>query len=243
MGSGGSRGAPAGGSSGGSGRTPNEVTQLPEAYRARIPRFPAAPPPVPVRVPAGPQAGWFSRVQTDQPVAFITIDDGWIKLPEAAALLRAAKVPVTLFLSINAIQDNPDYFRALQASGAAIEAHSLTHVGLKGKPYALQKREACGSADQLATWYGRRPTLFRPPFGDIDATTLRAVRDCGMKAAFFWRETIDKGVVRYQQGATIQRGDIILMHFRPAFAEDFLAALAAIHAAGLTPAALGSYLE
>lgn len=214
-----------------------------DAYVARIPRFPAPPAPQPKHVPAGPQAGWYPRIDTDQPVAFLTIDDGWVKLPVAAGLLRAAHVPVTLFLTINAIRDNPDYFKQLQADGADIQAHTITHVNLKGKPYELQKHEACGSADQLGAWYGRRPTLFRPPFGDHDATTLRAARDCGMKAAFFWRETVNKGVVRYQQGNTVQRGDIILMHFRPAFAEDFLAALAAIHAAGLTPAPLGAYLD
>jgi hypothetical protein len=37
-------------------------------------------------------------------------------------------------------------------------------------------------------------------------------------------------------------GDIILMHFRPAFLRDVLAALRAIHAAGLTPALLEDYV-
>jgi hypothetical protein len=32
------------------------------------------------------------------------------------------------------------------------------------------------------------------------------------------------------------------MHFRPAFKKDFLAALRAIHRAGLTPAPLADYL-
>jgi peptidoglycan/xylan/chitin deacetylase (PgdA/CDA1 family) len=212
-------------------------------YLARLPHFPPAPPPQANHVPAGPQAGWYTHIQTDQPVAFLTIDDGWAKLPVATALIRAAHVPVTLFLTINAIRDNPDYFKELQANGADIQAHTITHVDLKGKPYDLQKREACGSADQLGAWYGKRPTLFRPPFGDHDATTLRATHDCGMKAAFFWKETVNTGVVRYQEGSTVQKGDIILMHFRPAFADDFVAALTAIQAAGLTPAALSSYVD
>ena len=84
--------------------------------------------------------------------------------------------------------------------------------------------------------------IFRPPFGSKDATTLKVVHDCGLKAAFFWTETVDKGIVRYQEGKTVRRGDIILMHFRPAFTADFLAALRAIHDAGLTPALLEDYL-
>jgi peptidoglycan/xylan/chitin deacetylase (PgdA/CDA1 family) len=216
---------------------------LPPAVLARLPQFAPAPPPQPFTAPAGPVAGWYHRVPTTQPVAFVTIDDGWVKRPEAVALVTRAHVPVTLFLTIDAIRDDPGYFRRLRAAGAVVEAHTLTHPSLAGMPYAAQRREICGSADQLARWYGRRPVLFRPPFGNSDATTLRAVRDCGMRAAFHWTETVDKGKVRYQRGHVVQRGDVILMHFRPAFVDDFLAALTAIHQAGLTPALLEDYVR
>lgn len=212
------------------------------AYIARLPHFPPAPAPRRIDHPAGPSASWLSRVPTDQPVAFLTIDDGWSKLPIAPKLLRAAHTPVTLFLSISATRGNPEYFRSLQSAGAVIESHTITHNGMRGRPYPTQQREICGSADQLGEWYGRRPVLFRPPFGEKDATTLVAAHDCGIKAAFFWTETVDKGIVRYQVGNQIRPGDIILMHFRPAFADDFLAALNAIHDAGLTPALLEDYV-
>lgn len=211
-------------------------------YAARVPRFADAPPPKPVTVPAGPEAGWYSRIPTTQPVAFLTIDDGWIKKPEFRQLLLDAHVPVTLFLTINAVKDDPDYFRHLPAN-VAIEAHTVTHQALRGKSYATQRREICGSADQLAQWYGHRPVFFRPPGGNKDATTLRATRDCGMKAAFFWKETVDKGKVRYQEGRRVRAGDIILMHFRERFVDDFIAALTAIHTAGLTPALLQDYVR
>ncbi|GAB3150795.1 hypothetical protein GCM10027290_38910 [Micromonospora sonneratiae] len=176
-------------------------------------------------------------------MAFITIDDGWVKHPEARELLAAAGVPVTLFLTIDSIKDNPGYFRQLQSDRVTIEAHTISHPSLRGKSYDLQRRELCGSADKLGDWYGRRPVFFRPPFGNKDATTLRAARDCGMKAGFFWTETVHEGKVRYQRGKTVQAGDILLMHFRPAFVEDFIAALVAIHKAGLTPALLSDYVR
>jgi peptidoglycan/xylan/chitin deacetylase (PgdA/CDA1 family) len=178
-------------------------------------------------------------------VAFLTIDDGFEfgQLPVAIRLVRASGVPVTLFLTVRAIRNNPGFFKQLQDAGAVIEAHTVTHTELRGKPYGFQAKEACESADQLKAWYGRRPVLFRPPFGDKDDTTLRAVHDCGMKAAFFWKETVNDGVVRFQTAAhVVQPGDIILMHFRPTFVADFLAALRAIAAAGLTPALLEDYI-
>jgi peptidoglycan/xylan/chitin deacetylase (PgdA/CDA1 family) len=214
-------------------------------YAARLPHFLVAPTPEPVTVPAGAGAGWYSRIATTQPVAFVTIDDGWIKRPEARQLLADAHVPVTLFLTVDAIRDNPEYFRQLQLAtpNVAIEAHTITHQLLRGKPYLTQRREICGSADELAKLYGRRPVLFRPPFGSKDATTLQAARDCGMKAVFFWTESVDKGNVRYQGEHKVHPGDIILMHFRERFVDDFIAALTAIHAAGLTPALLSDYVR
>jgi hypothetical protein len=41
----------------------------------------------------------------------------------------------------------------------------------------------------------------------------------------------------------VRAGDIILMHFRSTFPDDFVAALRAIKAAGLTPAVLADYVE
>jgi peptidoglycan/xylan/chitin deacetylase (PgdA/CDA1 family) len=221
---------------------PSADPGLPADIMSRVPAFDPRPQAVPVALPPGPKAAWFDRIPTDQPVAFITIDDGWTKLPEALALVRAARVPVTLFLTMDAIHDNPAYFNGFRDAGVAIEAHTLSHPHLRGRPYAAQQREVCGSADRLGALYGKRPTLFRAPFGEHDATTLKVMHDCGLRAALFWKQTVHEGIVRYQQGSTVQRGDIILMHFRPRFVDDFIAALRAIKAAGLTPALLEDYL-
>ncbi|MGI5236828.1 polysaccharide deacetylase family protein [Dactylosporangium sp. CA-139066] len=225
-------------------RATGSPTASPSAgvYADRLPRFDAAPPAVrTATVVDGGAVPWVARVPTDQRVAFLTIDDGWVKHPEAAELLREAHVPVTLFLTIDAISDNPEYFRTLQGLGAVIEAHTITHNKLSGLSYDAQRREICGSADRLGELYGRRPTLFRPPFGEKDATTLRAVRDCGMKAAFFWKESVNQGNVWYQDVKVVQPGDVILMHFRDQFVQDFIGALRGIKAAGLTPARLEDY--
>nr|BFE61252.1 hypothetical protein GCM10020063_057780 [Dactylosporangium thailandense] len=215
----------------------------PGVYADRLPRFDKPPPAVRTAAAEDGALPWIARVPTDQRVAFLTIDDGWVKHPEAAELLREAHVPVTLFLTINAISDNPEYFRTLQGLGAVIEAHTITHNKLTGLSYDAQRQEICGSADRLGELYGRRPTLFRPPFGEKDATTLRVARDCGMKAAFFWKESVNQGNVWYQDVKVVQPGDVILMHFRDQFVEDFIGALQGIKRAGLTPARLEDYFS
>jgi hypothetical protein len=55
---------------------------------------------------------------------------------------------------------------------------------------------------------------------------------------------VDHGIVYYQRDSGhIHPGDIILMHFRDAFPDDFTAALNAIYASGLTPARLSDYVR
>jgi peptidoglycan/xylan/chitin deacetylase (PgdA/CDA1 family) len=222
---------------------PVDATIVPKGWKlSDIPTFPPRPVAKPITVPDGAAAPFLYRIDTDQPVAFITIDDGGVKHPEAVKLLAAANVPVTLFLTTDMIKDDVEYFRELQQHGAVIEAHTITHPMLRGRSADFQKKQICGSADKLGQWYGRRPTLFRPPFGEKDHTTLTMAHRCGIKAAFYWKETVHKGKVRYQEGNSVKRGDIILMHFRPAFPKDFIGALKAIHAAGLTPALLEDYI-
>ncbi|WP_250009963.1 polysaccharide deacetylase family protein [Actinoplanes sp. M2I2] len=218
------------------------LAALPANLRGRVPEFAPAPPATKVELPTDGTAGWFSRIPTTQRVAFITIDDGWVRHPLALKLLQAADVPVTLFLETDAIRSDPRFFGRLESAGATIENHTISHPDLKGRSYAAQKHEICGGADQLAGFYGRRPTLFRPPFGTHDATTLRAAHDCGMKAAFSWKATTNKGKVRFQDGPGVKPGDIILMHFRDRFPDDFLGVLQAIHKAGLIPARLEDYI-
>lgn len=223
---------------------PTTTTTLPPSpYADRLPAFPAAPPVARKMALPGGTAAHLSRIETSDPVAFITIDDGYVRHPEALGLIRDSGAPVSLFLISSVAAEDPKFFNDIrEQTGAAIQAHTITHKQLKGLSYGAQKEEICGSADQLQQLFGTRPTLFRAPGGLKDETTLRVVQDCGMKALFFWKEAVNDGRVQFQQGDRIQAGDVILMHFRHTFVEDYLAALQGIKDAGLTPARLEDYL-
>lgn len=211
---------------------------------SRLPQFGPPPPAVPIRVPDGPTAKLYFRLPVAAKVAFLTIDDGITQLPGDLALMKAAHIPFTMFLIGPVAKQNPSFFRSLAAEGGVIEDHTLTHPDLKGMPYATQLHEICGARTMLAGTFGSKPRLFRPPYGSYDDTTLRAAHDCGLTAAFDWRETVRNGKVFYQTPThRIQPGDIILMHFRSTFAADLLAALTAIHQSGLTPALLEDYID
>lgn len=184
----------------------------------------------------------FSDIETDQKVAFITIDDGAFKEPKAAQLFQKANVPVTLFLQGSEVDPNPAYFKKLQAAGADIQDHTQTHAELPGLSESTQRKEICDTADKFQKMFGKRPTMFRPPYGSYDDTTKQVAASCGFKSIALWRETTDKGKLFYQDGDTIKPGDIVLMHFRPAFIKDYVAVLKAMKKSGVTPARLSDYI-
>jgi peptidoglycan/xylan/chitin deacetylase (PgdA/CDA1 family) len=215
-------------------------------FAGRVPHFPPPPVAEPVKITAGPTAPIFKRLPVKQPVAFLTMDDGQTRVPQARQLMAAAHIPFTMFLIAPVAAEDPAYFKRLTATGGVIEDHTLTHPNMRGQSYAFQRHQICGADTSLRTTFGRKakPRFFRPPYGNYDHNTLVAVHDCGLQAAFYWSETVNEGKVRYQTPVhRIQRGDIILMHFRPAFIKDVIAALRAIHAAGLTPALLEDYVR
>jgi len=91
---------------------------------------------------------------------------------------------------------------------------------------------------------GRSSSGSRPAECGRLGGTAEAIHDCGLQAAFDWTETVNNGKVYYQTPVhRIEPGDIILMHFRPAFVSDVTAALTAIHQAGLTPARPENYVK
>jgi peptidoglycan/xylan/chitin deacetylase (PgdA/CDA1 family) len=193
--------------------------------------------------PTGRMAPVVSKVDTSQPVVFLTIDDGIVRDPAAPDRIRKSNAHPALFLTQRYVQGHDDYFGGLRLAGASIENHTIDHPNLKGRHYEFQRQEICATSDYYAKVYGRRPVLFRPPYGSYDDTTRAAAADCGIAYVVNWTATVDDGVVRFQTGNRLERGDIVLMHFRTTFTKDYTAFLDQAAHAGLTPAVLTDFLR
>ena len=174
------------------------------------------------------------RIPTNLPVVYLGIDDGAHKTQQEVDLLAQNHIKATLFLSDLFIASDPDFFKAIIAQGSVVEDHTLSHnTNMQDEPYEYQKQEICGMADHIQQYYGRRPTLFRPPGGAYSDTMRRAAYDCGMKAVVTWIAKANGGSMQYQVGDHLRPGDIVLMHFRPEFAQDLQAFVDAMKASGL----------
>jgi len=161
------------------------------------------------------------KVSTTDPVVFVSIDDGVVQSPEILDWLTRHHLPFTMFLYNGVIKDNYQYFAKLQAAGLPVENHTLNHPHLPKLNLDQQKTEICGAADTYAQVFGRRPTLFRPPYGAFNVDTRQAAAECGMRAIVMWHATVDRGVMHFQDDiGHLEPGDIVLMHFRPEFLQD-----------------------
>lgn len=157
----------------------------------------------------------FTTVPTKQKVVFLTIDDGEEKDPDFLRMMSELRIPYTAFLSDYLINKDYGYFKDMQRRGVALNNHTLHHPYLPGLSYAQQKHEICTMQDIIEKHYGKRPQLFRPPYGNYNQDTLRAAKSCGVKYAPIWDEEVFVDHWEYREwDRDIHPGDIVLTHFR-----------------------------
>jgi hypothetical protein len=183
-----------------------------------------------------------SRIPTKEPVVFLGIDDGAQKAPFDLQMMKANRIRASLFLADIFVRDQPQFFADFVRAGSLIENHTVHHRMLSDLSYGHQKQEICDQADRQQQLYGRRPVLFRPPGGDYNMDTRKAAAACGMRAVILWIAKANGGMMEYQVGNSLQRGDIVLMHFRPEFQRDMQSFLDAQNAAGLHTELLEDWL-
>jgi hypothetical protein len=121
----------------------------------------------------------------------------------------------------------PAYVRQESAAGFAIGDHTWDHADLTQLGWSGQLSEMDRERDEQASLTGAYPCLFRPPYGDYDATTLTLAQDRHMavwnwsvdtedwKAAgsgdSYW---VDRIVSRADAGGSLMH-PVVLMHNQP----------------------------
>ncbi|WP_240487370.1 polysaccharide deacetylase family protein [Actinomadura flavalba] len=193
-----------------------------------------------------------SRIETQDKVVFLTIDDGYEYDPEFVRLVRAEKVPILTFLTTTYVKGQGQYFWALRNAGSQMENHTVGHPNMAQLAPEAQKKQICDASATIETAYGRRPTMFRPPFGSYNETTRKMAGECGIKSILLWSAEFYNGTsgpgvgfngfARGDGGKGFKPGDIVLMHYRKGLAEQFRTILGWIREQGYRPAAVENYL-
>lgn len=161
--------------------------------------------------PAVRKAQLLYRIETDDPVVFITIDDGYDVNGSGLDLLERWRWPVTSFLLPFNSQNNVPYFQSVGRSND-IGSHTAQHTILKGMSIAKQKKAICDGERRLKQQFGGTTGFFRPPTGSWDENTLIAAAECGISHVLMWKVSMN-GSTMTTWGPPPQRGDIVLIHY------------------------------
>jgi len=176
---------------------------------------PALPAVAPVVVKNGPRrkkkiALTFDACATLEPSKF---DENVIRT------LINMKVPATLFLGGKWMEEHPDETQEL-ANYPQFELgnHTYLHPHLQREGDARVHEEFARTQDMLFTLTGRRATLFRAPYGELDARVVRLGAQAGMIAIQYDLASGDpdprissKRLIEYVRDQS-RNGTIVVMH-------------------------------
>lgn len=155
-------------------------------------------------------------VQTKEPVAALTFDDGPdpYYTPRLLKLLQEHGARATFFMLGNAALQAPQVVRQVAEAGHAIGNHTHNHVAFTAIPSAERRRELRACARALAP-YGQR--LFRPPWGcqslasRFDALLLGYQVICWNVSVGDW-STDDPHEIAERLRTRLRPGAIVLLH-------------------------------
>lgn len=113
----------------------------------------------------------------------LTFDDGPdpANLPKILDTLKRYQAKATFFVIGNLAERNPDLLAKIVAAGHEVGNHSYSHPVLADLDRAGLQEEVKKSADLIERLTGKRPAVFRPPYGFVSNDLQEVVRAQGEK--------------------------------------------------------------
>jgi peptidoglycan/xylan/chitin deacetylase (PgdA/CDA1 family) len=172
-------------------------------------------------LPPAVSAGEYVRLPTRAHVVALTLDAGSDADGAATVLrtLREKQAPATFFLTGRFVRTYPRLAKAIGALGDPVGNHSFDHPHFTSLPTDAVFREVTEAQAEIEKVTGKSPKpLFRFPYGDRDARTLRIVHRLGYVSVRWTVDTL--GWMPWQTPAGAARrvighlvpGEIVLLH-------------------------------
>jgi len=158
-------------------------------------------------------------VERDDRVISVTFDASWggDKTLAILDLLDEYDAKATFFLVGIWVDKYPELVKEISARGHEIGNHSDSHPYMTKISESKMRQELDGCSDKIETLTDKRPTLFRPPYGDYNNKVVTVSRDEGYECVQWSIDSLDwknRDVDDLVKRATtnVQPGDIILFH-------------------------------
>ena len=158
-------------------------------------------------------------VEREDRVISISFDASWggDKTMAILDLLDEYNAKATFFLVGIWVDKYPELVKEIAARGHEVENHSASHAHFPQLSESQIRQELDSCSDKIEALTGKRPTLFRPPYGDYDNKVVTVTRNEGYECVQWSIDSQDwknRGVSDLVRRATnnVQPGDIILFH-------------------------------
>lgn len=169
------------------------------------------------------------NVETQEKKVAFTMNCAWSAddIDDILETLNINEVKITFFMVGDWIDKNPEAVKKIYEAGHEIGNHSNTHPHVNKLTYEqnLEEIEKCSQKIEQLT--GKKPTLYRAPYGEYNDTVLKASFENEYYAIQWNKDTLDYQALTGEQmwkriGDNLQNGDIILSHNGTAHTSDSL---------------------
>ena len=158
-------------------------------------------------------------VQRDDKCVSLTFDAAWGNEDTQTLIdiLGKYNVKATFFVVGNWVDKYPESVKALSDAGHEVMTHSDDHAHFSKLSGDSIRRNITASCDKIEAVTGKRPTLFRCPYGEYDDHVIETLSDMGMKTiqwdvdSLDWKELSAAEIAR-RVGEGVKPGSIVLFH-------------------------------
>jgi len=121
----------------------------------------------------------YNSVHVDEPYIAMTFDDGphATLTPKLLDLLAQRHIKVTFFVLGECVEQNPEVLRRAAREGHEIGNHSWSHPQLNKMSDEAVRTQLRRTDDLIKSITGKRPTLFRPPYGALTPRQRKWIHD------------------------------------------------------------------
>ncbi|MCL6445246.1 MAG: polysaccharide deacetylase family protein [Alicyclobacillus sp.] len=133
------------------------------------------------------------QIPASEQILFLTFDDGPDDeyTPEVLDILRHYGVPAVFFCLGSQAETHPNVLVRMAEEGHTVGNHSWDHPFLTKLPPEEVVRQLESTSASIEAKIGRRPILFRPPYGDVNERVVQQASELGYQTVLWSVDSVD----------------------------------------------------
>ncbi|AEV69149.1 polysaccharide deacetylase family protein [Acetivibrio clariflavus] len=159
-------------------------------------------------------------VECDQKKVSITFDCAWgaDDIPDIVNTLKEHNIRATFFFVGHWAEKNPDMVKLIADNGHDIANHSYSHLRMGAIDNNRIRTEILKCDEVLKRITGKKPELFRAPYGDYNNDVVRIARELNEYTiqwnvdSLDWKPGITPEQIKNRVLNNVDNGSIILFH-------------------------------